>query len=94
MVQYKCYVDKESSTFFSPKLRDKATNKRVIPKFRKKSLGLSYKLFSLWHSSDKGIFEKDGNHYIVISGTKVKETKSAVFVSINEKDEKFEISET
>ena len=87
MAQYRCYIDKEASTFFDYKLVDKDTDKRIVLKLSTPGLKLNYWFFRLWHSSDKGIFDRDSDTDIVVTGTKLRETKSAIFVSIKKKDE-------
>lgn len=90
LAEYVCYVDKEASTFFNTKLRDKKTNKRVVVKSMSPGRRLAYLYFSLMASADKGITERDGKIEIIIGGTVKKETRSAIVVNIDGKDSKYE----
>lgn len=85
MADYICYVDKEASTFFNTKLRDKKTNKKIIIQSNSIGRKMAYKHFSLMASSDKGITDRDGKVEILISGTVKRETKSSVVVNIDKK---------
>lgn len=91
MAEFVCYVDKESSTFFDTKLRDKKSGKKVIIKAISPGRKMTYKYFSVFHSSDKGITEKDGKVEIIVNGIVKKETKSAIFLSIDGAEGKFRI---
>ena len=91
MAVYKCYIDKQSSTFMNTKIKDRNTNKRVV--LRNSSVGakISFKIFLLYHSEDKVLFDKASDTYIEISGTQVGENKSTIFLTTNKLGQRWKI---
>ena len=81
MAIYKCYIDKEGSTYFNTKIKDKTTGKRIVLKDTNIGSKLNFKAFLLWHSENKQLLDKKSNTYIEISGTQVGENKSTIFLT-------------
>ena len=91
MAIFRCYIDKESSTYLNVKIRDKATNKRIVLKNTSASSKMSFKVFLLYHSDDKILFGRDSKSYIEISGTQVGENKSTIYITTKKVDQYWKV---